>query len=408
MSEAIPPEVVSSATSTAGGEPAAPLRACFVPFFHQNPYQRELARNLAACGVQVSAQPGLKGVIRDVVLRRGAPRLIHLHWLPRVSRTPRGLFQLALFVVRLYTLRFLGRRIVWTAHNLYPHDVGGYFLERWLTRRVIAWSTCIIAHSPSAAELVGAEFGPRARRKLNVIPHGNYIGAYPNTLSRADARARLGLPPQATVFLFLGNIRPYKGVNELIRAFRQLRAPESVLVVAGKPFHESAVAELQEATGGDPRILLRPGYVPDADIQVYMNAADAVVFPYQDILTSGAVVLAMSFGRACIAPTIGCIPDMLDGRGAFLYSPAAPAALEAALQRACDQRDTLDTMGAHNIKTAAQWGWDVIAAQTARVYRQAFSTAHRIEIPATHSHEKVLAQASGRPAAPERFPDQPN
>lgn len=386
MNEVIPPEVASSATSPqAAGNPSAPMRACFVPFFHQNPYQRELARHLAAFGVQVSPQSWLNGLVGNVLRGRGAevPRLIHLHWLPRIAHSARGIVHLLGFVGRLYALKILGRRIVWTAHNLYPHDVGNSHVERWLTRRVIAWSSRIIAHTPIAAELVGAEFGPAARRKVSVIPHGNYIGVYPNTVSRLTARERLGLDPQATVFLFLGNIRPYKGVNELIRAFRKIQAPASYLVIAGKPFDKNAVTELYTAAGDDPRILLRPGFVPDEDIQVHMNAADVVVFPYQDILTSGAVVLAMSFGRACIAPAIGCIPDMLDARGAFLYSPTAPAALEGALQRACDQRDALDTMGAHNIKTAAQWGWDVIAAHTARVYRQAFSKVGRIGIPAT-------------------------
>jgi len=58
-----------------------------------------------------------------------------------------------------------------------------------------------------------------------------------------------------------------------------------------------------------------------------MNACDVVVFPYQEILTSGAVILAMSFGRACVAPRLGCIQDVLDDKGAFIYEPSNKAGL---------------------------------------------------------------------------------
>ncbi|WP_242482112.1 glycosyltransferase, partial [Trichormus variabilis] len=69
---------------------------------------------------------------------------------------------------------------------------------------------------------------------------------------------------------------------------------------------------LLQKIDNEPNIKFIPGFVPSEKLQIYLNACDVVVFPYRDILTSGAVMLAMSFGRACIAPRKGCIAEVLD------------------------------------------------------------------------------------------------
>ncbi len=99
-----------------------------------------------------------------------------------------------------------------------------------------------------------------------------------------------------------------------------------------------------------------------------MNAADVVVLPYRDILTSGNALLAMSFGRPVIIPRLGCVMELLDDRGAFLYDSGDPGALEAAMRHALDA--DLAAMGAHNYRLATAYDWQGIAGQTDRVYRE--------------------------------------
>jgi glycosyltransferase involved in cell wall biosynthesis len=96
------------------------------------------------------------------------------------------------------------------------------------------------------------------------------------------------------------------------------------------------------------------------------------VFPYTKALTSGALILAMSFGRACIAPRMGAIADTLNAEGGFLYEPAEPAALRNALVAADAAAPRLTEMGAHNFERARQWGWDEAARATAAAYRGCF------------------------------------
>ena len=81
-----------------------------------------------------------------------------------------------------------------------------------------------------------------------------------------------------------------------------------------------------------------------------MNACDVVVFPYRDTLTSGAVVLAMSFARACIAPRRGCLAALLDRAGGFLYDPDRSRWPRQRLAAGHRSRDQLPEMGRHNCR----------------------------------------------------------
>ncbi len=276
------------------------------------------------------------------------------------------------FLVRLAFLSLMGVRFVWTVHNLYSHNGRSRSIEKLMTKRVMDIVSKIIVHSSKALEFIESEFGGKNLDKVVVVRHGNYIGVYENGVSKADARTKLGLESKGLVILFLGNVRAYKGVRELVDAFEEIGG-ECTLLIAGRIFNDAGFTELERTIRGDKRILLKPGYVPDEEIQYYMNAADVVVFPYQEILTSGAVILAMSFGKACIAPLIGAIPDVLDDQGAILYHPDRDGGLRNSLCQAFVRHEELEGMGCHNLSRAREWGWDRVAAATAAVYREALS-----------------------------------
>jgi glycosyltransferase involved in cell wall biosynthesis len=126
---------------------------------------------------------------------------------------------------------------------------------------------------------------------------------------------------------------------------------------------------LKQKFADDQRIKLCPGFIPDDQIQLYMNACDVVIFPYRDILTSGAVLLAMSFGRACIAPRKGCIGEVLDDTGAFLYEIDDENGLMKAMKSALDKSSHLSVMGQHNRHLAEKYNWKHIAEMTNDIYR---------------------------------------
>jgi glycosyltransferase involved in cell wall biosynthesis len=166
------------------------------------------------------------------------------------------------------------------------------------------------------------------------------------------------------VFLLFGWIRRYKGVLELIRAFKDLRAHGTRLVIAGRPSGEGLEDEIRTAAADDPRILLHLHTIPDDEVQVFMNAADVAVFPYSRVLGSGAVVLAKSFGKACIVAS----GSGVDEDGAFLYDPDDRGALTRALENAVGDRAGLAQTGASNRARSAEHDWQSVAEATLRTY----------------------------------------
>lgn len=347
----------------------------FAPAFQANPYQSLLADALAPLGVEVTFARSPR---RDPIplLRQwqihGRPGVVHLHWThPYLGgeREP-GRIAAGSFVGQLRLLRGMGVRIVWTVHNLAGHDGPRATREMQVHRRIVDSSHAVICHCEAAADAVTESYGlsASARRKLHVIPHGSYIGGYPDSIGRDDARARLGLPKDARVFLFTGSLRGYKGLDDLVSAFRSLPDADARLLIAGAAGRDwSIVSELQAAAASDPRITIHASFVEPDELQVFLNAADAVVLPFRDILTSGSAILAMGFGKPVIAPRLGCLPETIPVDAGILYDPAAPVALAEALRDAL--RADLATMGACARTRAAQLDWSRIAAATSELYR---------------------------------------
>lgn len=338
-----------------------------------NPYQSNLATALTERDVPVAFGDvgGLFGIWRSV-REAGDVDVVHLHWLePYVQGTTivRTLVMSLLAVAQLLLLRFLGVRLVWTVHNLTPHESPFPRIDRWLVGLVVRICDRFIVH----CEAVGAEFatrygGERTERRTAIIPHGHFIDNYDNGLSQATAREELSMDSSETVFLYFGRVRRYKGPHRLVDAFRAASVEGSRLLIVGAPHDPKFAEEVERNAAKSDRVDTVLEFVPDEEVQVYMNAADVVVLPYRDIATSGAAVLAMSFGKAIITPATGCNPEMIGDDGGFLYDGEADDGLRAAIRAAAGAN--LEAIGERNRRTirANDWAW--IAGRTEAVYRE--------------------------------------
>jgi PST family polysaccharide transporter len=348
------------------------LRTAFVPVWHLNPYHGELQRGLARGGVDVWSPNSLKDAFRKLSSGQESIDILHLHALPYFGLEPIALRRYVMFFFRLVRLLKRNTPIVWTIHEIDNHDSNHRETEsrfmRYLSRKVDG----IIVHGHEAKRLVSERFGITASR-IHVIPHGHYIDSYEKGMPRDAARSSLGLESQNLVLLFFGHLRPYKGIPEMVEAFKKIDAPNARLVIAGLPITQAMEDEIARSVAGDSRIKFLPGRVHEDKVQVYMNACDLVVLPYRRILTSGAAILAMSFGKACIAPRAGCVTDMMDDAGTIFFDPLKEGDLDRALRDAIHAESKLNTMGAHNLNKARQWDWETIGRQTAAVYRQCIS-----------------------------------
>jgi len=356
------------------------VRVLFLPDYREaNAYQRALADALTELGVEVRADPTRRRrvlPVTEAMRRHGRPDIIHVHWTEPYIASGHSISRLKVerTLLELRTARRAGSRIVWTAHDLFRHDRTPDPQERRFLRGLVDLASAVIVHCGSAVDSLVETLGLPAsdRTRVHVIPHGHYEGRYPDTLSPSEARTRLGIPDEALVVAFVGWVRAYKGVTELIEAFRRVDEPSLRLVVAGRAIDEDYAARVREAGAADERVRLALGFVPDDELQVYLRAADVVAAPFLEIFTSGSVLLAMSFGRAVIAPRRGCVPDTLDDAGGLLYDPDDADGLEGALRSASSA--DLKAMGRHNAASLERFAWPRIAAATHEVYEQVTSS----------------------------------
>lgn len=297
-----------------------------------NPYIGLFRDGLAAAGAHVGESRELAPAQIGGVAR---PDVIHLHWLEALNQPPpvrvrgarrllnsravrevrRGVRLAALLRV-LLAFQGSGGCVATTVHNLDPHEGGG-MADRWALAALLRKARIVHVHDASTAAEIDRRYGRTAG--VTVIPHGHYIAAYPNQVGRDEARRLLDLPRGAFVYVCLGLLRPYKGLEELLPAFRQLCGEQLRLVVAGRPKSPSYTARLASLADGDARIRLEPRFIPVEEVQRYLNAADIAVLPYRQITTSGAALLAFSFGLPVIAPALGAFPNLVSSERGILY-----------------------------------------------------------------------------------------
>jgi glycosyltransferase involved in cell wall biosynthesis len=202
-----------------------------------------------------------------------------------------------------------------------------------------------------------------------VIPHGNYIDAYPNDISRSDARKKLGVPESHFVYLFVGNARPYKGIEHLVQAFRDVGDDDTALILAARRGLLPEYADrIEEMVSGDPNIRMctSPFFASD-EFQLYLNAADVVVLPFTDVLTSGTAILALSFGKPVVMPRMGCLPELVNDTMGLLYDPKDRDALQRALIEV--RKQDLRQASLNAFDRAKELGWDKIANSLSLLYK---------------------------------------
>jgi glycosyltransferase involved in cell wall biosynthesis len=247
-------------------------------------------------------------------LLRGPWDILHIHWPESLLETGSILharWSAGKYLALIDLARRRGTRVVWTIHDLKPHDLVYPAIETRFWDAVLARVDGLIALTETGLARAIARFPALAGLPAFVIPHGHYRGHYPNSISRADARARLGLPAAARVITYFGQIRPYKNVPRLIEAVRQIADPDICLQIAGRLSKRVDMRQsLIEAAAGDPRIRLVLGFVEDAEVQLFLNSANLLVFPYQDILNSGSALLGLSFDRPVLVPDLGAMAEL--------------------------------------------------------------------------------------------------
>lgn len=335
-----------------------------------NPYWPRLADALGQRGVELDSSFPTDFSLGSLWAGRATGVVLHFHYIQQFysyEQHHARLRWVLRFARNLLLARLLGYTTVFTVHNVEPtYGLRPTWVDALGHWCAVNLTTSVIVHCAATQAAVRGRYG--RRRNVHIVEHAGFVDTYPQTMDTQSARARLGLEADHTVFAFVGGIRPNKGVHELISAFSALPGDEFRLVVAGRPWPpDTYIDSLKAAVARDPRIQLRLEHIPDQELQIYFKAADAIVLPFENITTSGSAILAMSMGRAVVAPALGCLPELIADGAGVLYDPKTPQALLGALRR-CREQD-LRKMGQAAYARVCASSWELMAQETASVYR---------------------------------------
>ena len=215
--------------------------------------------------------------------------------------------------------------LIYSADNLYPHDAESPDFEKSQIQKIVNKADGIIVASEAAQEIFSKAYRIPETTKFFIVPHCNYIGKYKDTISRDQARLKLGIAPQEKVMLSLGRINKYKGLGLLSKAFFAANAENSHLLIAGSCNQPELIEEINKNNkpeSGRAKMTIHARFIPDDEIQVYMRAADCVVLSYDDVpMNPGSVILAMSFGLPVCCVNTGSVAEILGPRCLFSYQP---------------------------------------------------------------------------------------
>jgi glycosyltransferase involved in cell wall biosynthesis len=235
---------------------------------------------------------------------------------------------------------------------------------QWVLAKLVA--RCIV-HNQCCVKIVCQTYKLPISKAV-VIPHGHYRAIYPSKINLKIARQHLNLRQDGKVYLNLGMLKPYKGLETLLQywqnnpGFRQ----HNTLLIAGQALDHNYAISLAEKSLGITNVILREMFIEDDELHYYFSAANVVVLPFKSVLTSGSLVLAMSFGKPVIAPRLGGIPETLAGADDLLYNPEDPQGLGKALQKSTEI--DLKNLSDRTAQACDRLDWKDIALKTKQVY----------------------------------------
>ncbi len=221
-------------------------------------------------------------------------------------------------------------KVMFVCHNVFPHE--RFPMDRLLTRIALSKGDGFILHAESDVHEL-QKIKKNARYKVTV--HPTYNAFRLTGMGQKEAREKLGLSEEEKVLLFFGYVRPYKGLEYLLKAMPQIcKKTENIRLLVVGEFGDDRedYMRLIENLGIDDFLQCHEGYIPDKEVEKFFAACDLVVLPYVSATQSGIVQIAYGFEKPVLATNVGGLPDVvLDGKTGRLVAPGNPAALAEAV-----------------------------------------------------------------------------
>ncbi|MBI5375564.1 MAG: glycosyltransferase [Candidatus Schekmanbacteria bacterium] len=212
------------------------------------------------------------------------------------------------FITIIYIMRLFSKtKIMIICHNLFEHEKNS--IKKALSLAILRKADYIVVHSSEEKKKIES-LNMKAKVSRLWLPVFEYE---PWHITKEVARKELGFEREKKLLLYFGIIRPYKGLNHLLKAIATVKGRfDLTLMIVGEFWTGKEEFEKEVDTLGiKQNIHVVDHFIPSDKIGVYMAAADAVVFPYISATGSGALQIAISCGKSVITTNVGCFPDIV-------------------------------------------------------------------------------------------------
>ena len=258
------------------------------------------------------------------------------------------------------------RPTVLTAHDLLPREPR--LAQVRAQRRLYGAVDAVIAHSDYGRRQLVLELGVDPAR-VRVIHHGAF--EYLTRIAEGELPPELGADdPGGPVALFFGLLRPYKGLDVLLEAWRGLGEPGAELWIVGRP--RMALEPLRVRL--PPGVRWVPRFVSDAELAACFRRAEVVVLPYSSTERfdfSGVLATALAFGKPTVLSDVGGFGEVAATGAARLVPPRDPGPLRAALAELLGDPGLRSQLAeAARAAAAGPYSWDAAARRTLELYRE--------------------------------------
>jgi glycosyltransferase involved in cell wall biosynthesis len=268
----------------------------------------------------------------------------------------------------LLIAKLRGMKVVLTLHNVRPHERSRLYGAT--TRVLCRLANRCVVHSESNYRQALREL-KLPENQLRMIRPGAPSFFNDGPADRAAARCALDLPAEGPVLLCFGAIRPYKGIDVLLRAFARVlpEVPSAALLIAGQPWgdwkpHQDLMDQLR--IGASVRTHLK--YIPSDEVKTYFHAADLCVLSYTHFDgQSAAGLTAMAFSKPMIVTDVGGLPELVsDPRS--VVPPNDVDVLAERIAECLKDPERLARMRDDAAELAQTFSWDRIAEESVALY----------------------------------------
>ena len=272
------------------------MRVTNFTVYNDNPYHE-----LLYCNESLELE---RGNIDDALsnLKVGAHSIFHIHWEEHLLRKSLSESEanalVAYFLSRLTDFQARGGKILLTIHNSRPHELNYEREFVRLRQGIINLADKVLVHNMDAASEVVVEYRALIS-KIFYLPHPSYVGYYEEV---AATKNRIESPSETEKFIIFGKIREYKAVDKFLVEWSKSDTNLQLDIVGSGLQGESYIERVRSLVALTGNVFLYEGHVRNQDLVNWLGNSKAVILPYERFLTSGVLLLALSFGLPVIAP----------------------------------------------------------------------------------------------------------